>query len=121
MQGKLREHPCSTNQQFATFLPTAQSLSPVMQPPIQYHTRMNTNTFVYGQENQSASDYFDLFRLCRSKDVVDLSPNTLRSYNKQGLPFHRQGKVVFVSRRELSEFIRRVGDHTGTKKANSAN
>ena len=74
---------------------------------------MNTQTFFYGAKNQTASDHFDLFRLSRAKDIVDLSPNTLRAYNKQGLPFHRQGKVVFISRRELNEFIRH--NHDGAK------
>ena len=49
---------------------------------------------------------FDLFRLTKSKDEVDLCPNTLRAYNKQGLPFYRRGKAVFVSKAELAQFIR---------------
>jgi hypothetical protein len=49
---------------------------------------------------------WDLFRLSKSKSIVDLVPNTLRDYNARGLPFYRQGKVVFVSKSELEAFIR---------------
>ncbi len=45
-------------------------------------------------------------RLSKSKRAVDICPNTLRSYNKQGLPFYRRGKAVFFSRTELEAFIR---------------
>lgn len=48
---------------------------------------------------------FDLFRLSKSKQAVDICPNTLRSYNKQGLPFYHRGKAVFVSKLELAAFI----------------
>ena len=48
----------------------------------------------------------DLFRLSKSKKVVDLAPNTLRSYNKEGLNFYKKGKAVFVSKMELDQFIR---------------
>jgi hypothetical protein len=67
---------------------------------------MNTNTFTYGPENLHAAELFDLFRLSTAKQTVDVSPNTLRAYHKLGLPFYRRGKVVFVSRRELNDFIR---------------
>jgi hypothetical protein len=49
---------------------------------------------------------FDLFRLSKSKDVVDVSANTLRAYNREGLPFYKQGKAIFVSKTELAAFIR---------------
>ena len=49
---------------------------------------------------------FDLFRLSKSKDIVDVSANTLRSYNREGLPFYRQGKAIFISKSELEAFIR---------------
>ena len=49
---------------------------------------------------------FDLFRLSISKDVVDVCPNTLRAYFKQGLPHYRRGKAVFISKAELAEFIK---------------
>ena len=48
---------------------------------------------------------FDLFRLSKSKAVVDVCPNTLRTYNKQGLPFYHRGKAIFVSKTELAQFI----------------
>ncbi len=48
---------------------------------------------------------FDLFRLSKSKTAVDLAPNTLREYNRQGLPFYRMGKAVFCSRTQLQQFI----------------
>ena len=48
---------------------------------------------------------FDLFRLSRSKAVVDVCPNTLRAYFKAGLPYYRMGKAIFVSRSQLQAFI----------------
>jgi hypothetical protein len=57
-------------------------------------------------ESKPAHSSFDLFRLSKSKVMVDLSPNTLRAYNREGLTFYRQGKAVFVSKNELTEFIR---------------
>lgn len=48
---------------------------------------------------------FDLFRLSRSKTVVDLCPNTLRAYFKEGLPCYRMGKAIFISRSQLHQFI----------------
>lgn len=48
---------------------------------------------------------FELFRLSKSKGAVDICPNTLRSYFKEGLPFYKRGKAVFVSRSELAQFI----------------
>jgi hypothetical protein len=76
---------------------------------------MDKQTFFYGADHQTAAEFFDLFRLSKAKSVVDLSPNTLRAYNRQGLPFHRKGKVVFVSRRELNEFIRNNGGAANEK------
>jgi hypothetical protein len=49
---------------------------------------------------------FDLFRLSKSKQTVDLCPNTLRAYQRQGLPFYRQGRAIFVSKTELAVFLR---------------
>jgi hypothetical protein len=48
---------------------------------------------------------FELFRLSKSKAAVDVCPNTIRSYFKQGLPCYKRGKAVFVSRSELAQFI----------------
>jgi len=67
--------------------------------------------------NQSGGGYdtgFDLFRLSKSKEVVDVCSNTLRSYFKQGLPCYTRGKAVFVSKGELAAFIR-----AGAAKGNS--
>ena len=49
---------------------------------------------------------FDLFRLSKSKEAVDVCSNTLRAYHDEGLPFYRKGKAVFISRVELAAFIR---------------
>lgn len=49
---------------------------------------------------------FAMFRLTKSKAEVGISPNTLRSYNRQGLNFYRRGKCVFISRAELETFIK---------------
>jgi hypothetical protein len=64
---------------------------------------MNTNTVIRSQTNENG---FDLFRLSKAKETVGVCANTLRLYNKQGLPFYRQGKVVFVSKSDLDAFIR---------------
>lgn len=50
---------------------------------------------------------FDLFRLSKSKAVVDLAPNTLRSYFKDGLTYYKRGKCIFVAKSEVEDFIRR--------------
>ncbi len=57
-------------------------------------------------QHEPRGSSFDLFRLTKAKQAVDLCPNTLRSWNKLGLPFYRQGRVVFVSKTELHAFIR---------------
>jgi hypothetical protein len=56
--------------------------------------------------NQSGESGFDLFRLSKSKEVVDVCSNTIRAYFKQGLPCYQRGKAVFVSKTELAAFIR---------------
>jgi hypothetical protein len=58
---------------------------------------------------QTANPVFDLFRLSRSKECVDVSPNTLRAYHAEGLTFYqRKGdRAVWVSRTELANFIRK--------------
>lgn len=52
------------------------------------------------------SNGFDLFRLGKSKQEVDICANTLRAYFKQGLRFYKRGKAIFVSKSELAAFIR---------------
>ena len=49
---------------------------------------------------------FDLVRLNASKRHVDLAPNTIRAYAKEGLNLYRKGKAVFFSRAELAAFIK---------------
>jgi len=66
---------------------------------------MSSRTSLQNQSNAGAS--FDLFRLTKSKGVVDISPNTLRKYFSDGLPCYRRGKATFVSKIELEDFIRR--------------
>jgi hypothetical protein len=60
---------------------------------------------VNSTQSRPAETGFDLFRLSRSKAVVDVCPNTLRAYFKQGLPCYRMGKAIFVSRTQLQQFI----------------
>jgi hypothetical protein len=49
---------------------------------------------------------FDMVRLTKSKQAVDLAPNTLRAYARQGLRFYKMGRAVFFSKAELEAFIR---------------
>lgn len=62
----------------------------------------NKNKDIQNKTNQQS---FDLFRLSKSKSVVDVCSNTLRAYFKEGLPHYKQGKAVFVSKSELAAFI----------------
>jgi hypothetical protein len=48
---------------------------------------------------------FDLFRLTKSKEVVDVCPNTLRTYFKKGLRFYKQGKAIFISKSDVYAFL----------------
>jgi hypothetical protein len=63
---------------------------------------MNKNA---SQSIPSGGIDFPMFRLSRSKATVDISPNTLRKFFKQGLPCYRRGKAVFVAKAELFAFI----------------
>jgi hypothetical protein len=63
-----------------------------------------SNNSLTNIQNPQAS--FDLFRLSKSKEVVDVCSNTLRAYFKQGLPFYQRGKAIFISKTELAAFIR---------------
>lgn len=65
---------------------------------------MNAKNFRVAQNEPLPG--FDLFRLTKAKEVVDICPNTLRAYHAQGLPFYRMGKPIFISRAELAAFIR---------------
>ena len=53
-------------------------------------------------ENQS----WEMVRLTKSKKAVDVSPNTIRAYARDGLALYRKGRAVFFSRTELEKFIR---------------
>jgi len=55
-------------------------------------------------DNEASS--FDLFRLTKSKRAVDISPNTIRAYARQGLNIYKRGRAAYVSRNELANFIR---------------
>jgi hypothetical protein len=65
---------------------------------------MKKSSFIVGQRTEPGG--FDLFRLSKSKDVVDVCANTLREYHRKGLPFYRNGRAVFVSKAELEQFLR---------------
>jgi hypothetical protein len=56
--------------------------------------------------NSEQQTSIDLFRLSKSKAVVDISSNTIRGYNREGLRFYKVGRAVFVSKSELDQFIR---------------
>lgn len=56
--------------------------------------------------NQPQPESFDMVRLSKSKERVDLSPNTVRAYAKNGLRLYRHGKSVFFSQAELCGYIR---------------
>lgn len=47
-----------------------------------------------------------MVRLTKSKEHVDLAPNTIRHYATKGLRLYRVGKAVFFSTAELEAFIR---------------
>jgi|HubBroStandDraft_5_1064220.scaffolds.fasta_scaffold223912_1 hypothetical protein len=66
---------------------------------------MDAKQFKNGQENENAHS-FDLCRLTKSKESVDVCANTIRSYAAQGLRLYRVGKAVFFSKTELAAFIR---------------
>jgi hypothetical protein len=62
---------------------------------------------MHKHEQQSTS--FDLVRLSKSKKAVDLAPNSIRAYAKEGLNLYRKGRAVFFSRAELEQHIRDTG------------
>lgn len=57
-------------------------------------------------DGQAKQPSFDLIRITKSKDTVDLAPNTIRSFAHQGLRIYKAGKAAFFSRSELEHFIR---------------
>ena len=58
--------------------------------------------------NTNSIQSFDLVRVTRAKKEVDLSPNTIRAYAREGLPTYRKGRAVFFSRSELNTFIHKT-------------
>jgi hypothetical protein len=79
-------------------------LPPFLFPRFDNFERMTSKVF-NGPHGEAAGS-FDLFRLSKSKAIVDLAPNTLRAFEKQGLRFYRHGKIVFISIQELLDFIK---------------
>jgi hypothetical protein len=55
---------------------------------------------------------FDLIRLHQAPALVGLSRTAIRNFSRDGLKLYRRGRMTFLSRAELAEFIRR-----GTKPA----
>lgn len=55
---------------------------------------------------KAGAQNFDLIRITKSKGAVDLAPNTIRSFARQGLRIYKAGKAAFFSRTELEDFIR---------------
>ena len=89
--------------------PSATTAGCKISPPISRshlckNIHMNANTFITTQTPQLTG--FDLVRLSKSKQHVDLCSNTLRALNRAGLPFYRRGKAVFFSKTELAAFLR---------------
>lgn len=58
------------------------------------------------EKQLSTPQNFDLFRLSKSKSVVDVCPNTIRTWANEGLNIYRCGKAIFVSKLETEAFIR---------------
>jgi len=55
---------------------------------------------------QSANTGFEMVRISKAKETVDLCSNTIRSLFLQGLPKYKRGKSTFFCRAELAAFIR---------------
>lgn len=55
-----------------------------------------------------------MVRLSKSKERVDLSPNTIRAYSRNGLRLYHHGKSVFFSQLELCGYIRAKCEEAGT-------
>jgi len=52
-----------------------------------------------------------MVRLSKAKKAVDVCPNTIREYHRQGLNLYRVGKAVFFNTTELEQFIRTRAMH----------
>jgi hypothetical protein len=55
---------------------------------------------------ESGKPSWDLCRIGRAKEIVDLCPNTIRAYARRGLQIYNCGKVTLFSVRELEAFVR---------------
>ncbi len=60
-------------------------------------------------EPQSKAPPFDLVPIEKSKEAVDISPNTIRKYFKQGLKTYKREGVHVFSRSELDRFLKEKG------------
>jgi hypothetical protein len=60
--------------------------------------------------NHSSDSDFDLVRVSKSKERVDLCSNTIRDYATKGLRLYRHGRSVFFSKSELTYFIKAMAD-----------
>jgi hypothetical protein len=71
--------------------------------------RMNASDHTnVGTETSNNANSFDLFRISKSKEAVDISPNTIRKFARQGgLRIYRRGKNSFASKIELRAFLTR--------------
>jgi hypothetical protein len=58
------------------------------------------------QEAVKLDPRFDLRRITKSKEEVDVCPNTIRAYASEGLRLYRCGRCLFYSVTELEHFIR---------------
>ncbi len=63
--------------------------------------------------NTESNTSFDLVRLTKAKPTVDLAPNTIRAYAREGLALYRKGRAVFFSRAELAHHIRSTAGKVG--------
>ena len=57
-------------------------------------------------QDRPTSGSFDLVRISHAKAILDISPNTLRTYARDGLAIYKRGKAAFVSKLELAAYIR---------------
>jgi hypothetical protein len=56
---------------------------------------------------QSTDTGFEMVKISKAKETVDLCSNTIRSFFRQGLPKYQRGKSIFFSKSELAAFIRK--------------
>ena len=49
----------------------------------------------------------EMVRITKAKAAVDISSNTIRAFQKRGLPLYKIGRATFFSRSDLEAFLRR--------------